>query len=140
MAYARTAATTLYDYLLDSDVEVYEFMERPLHAKVAVFDTEWSTVGSSNMDPLSFALNFEANLFIHSSGFAEQLRDSLMKLLSSSHRMTRDDVPRQRGWRHVIRIVVFHFLRRFPRWFGKFPNYRQQVEAGADAIASGKPN
>lgn len=128
--YVQVAAGTLYDYLLDAGVEVFEYLERPFHGKVAVFDTEWSTVGSSNLDPLSFALNLEANLFIHNRAFGINLRQHLMALLDSCRPITRDLVPRQTGWRHLVRIIVFHVLRRFPRWLGKMPNYQQRIQPG----------
>lgn len=125
MEYARTAASTLYDYLLDAGVEVYEYQERPLHAKVAVFDSEWSTVGSSNLDPLSFSLNLEANLFIFDSDFGSELRGRVDGLLKNSRRLTRDEVPRQNGWRHIVRVAAFHVARRFPRWLRRYPGYHQ---------------
>lgn len=128
MEYARAAATTLYDYLLDAGVELYEFVERPLHAKVAVFDREWSTIGSSNLDPLSFALNLEANLFIFDAGFGEALRGKMDKLLAACERVTREHIPQQTGWRHLLRIIAFHVARRFPRWLRKLPGYRQQFD------------
>ena len=64
MPIVRTAASTLHDYLQRGGVRIFEYRERPLHAKVAVIDEEWSTVGSSNLDPLSLFLNLEANLVI----------------------------------------------------------------------------
>lgn len=126
MEYARTAASTLYDYLIDAGVELYEYVERPLHAKVAVFDAEWSTVGSSNLDPLSFALNLEANLFIHDKSFGQTLRSKLDQLLAHCEQVTREKVPKQIGWRHLVRVIAFHIARRFPRWLRRFPGYEQQ--------------
>lgn len=120
MGYVRTLASTLYDYLLDAGVELYEYTQRPLHGKVAVFDDAWCTIGSSNMDPLSFASNAEANLFIYDSAFTGRLRDHLVQLQTDHcRRITREEVPRQRGWRHLIRIIAFHLMRRFPNWLGR---------------------
>ncbi|MFP3615462.1 phospholipase D-like domain-containing protein, partial [Paraburkholderia sp. SIMBA_050] len=61
MLVAQLAASMLYDYLIDAGVEIFEYCRRPLHAKVACVDDDWSTIGSSNLDPLSLALNLEAN-------------------------------------------------------------------------------
>ncbi|MEZ5570299.1 MAG: cardiolipin synthase ClsB [Halioglobus sp.] len=117
--YVRTAANTLYDYLLDAGVDIFEYTRRPLHGKVAVFDDAWCTVGSSNLDPLSFASNAEANLFIYDREFTGQLRDHLTQLKQlDCRRISRSEVPRQSGWRHLIRIVAFHLMRRFPNWLG----------------------
>src|SRR5690606_13045092 len=64
MPIAQLAARTLYDYLMSAGVTIYEYCERPLHGKVACVDDEWATVGSSNLDPLSLALNLEANVIV----------------------------------------------------------------------------
>jgi cardiolipin synthase A/B len=64
MPWARMFSSLLYGDLLGDGIDVCEFTQRPLHAKVAVIDDEWATVGSSNLDPLSLSLNLEANLFI----------------------------------------------------------------------------
>jgi cardiolipin synthase len=45
-----------------------------LHAKVAVIDERWATVGSSNIDPYSLLMSREANLFVRDARFAAQLR------------------------------------------------------------------
>lgn len=127
MDYVRTVATTLYDYVIDAGVELYEFEERPLHGKVAVFDGEWSTVGSSNLDPLSLSLNLEANLFIFDEAFGQAMTDKMDYLLEHSRRVTRDDVPERNWWSHFLRIVAFHFARRFPRWLRRLPGYRQEM-------------
>ena len=64
------ATHALYDQLLAAKIEIYEYQASYLHAKVAVVDGEWATVGSSNIDPFSLLLAREANLAIHDPGFA----------------------------------------------------------------------
>ncbi len=71
---AGLAARTLYDELLASGVRIFEYMPAYLHAKVALTDDEWSTIGSSNIDPLSLLLNLEANVVVLDGGFNAQLR------------------------------------------------------------------
>lgn len=71
------ATRELYGELLAAGIEIYEYQASFLHAKVAVIDSTWATVGSSNIDPFSLFLAKEANLVVRDSGFAEQLRDSL---------------------------------------------------------------
>jgi cardiolipin synthase len=122
MEYVRTVASTLYDYMLDAGVELYEYTQRPLHGKVAVFDDAWCTIGSSNMDPLSLASNAEANLFIYDQVFTKKLREHLVELMTDNcRRITRAEIPEQRGWRQLVRIVVFHLMRRFPGWLRRKP-------------------
>ena len=70
---AGLAARVLYDELLGSGVRVFEYMPAFLHAKVALVDEDWATVGSSNIDPLSLLLNLEANVIVRDAGFNAEL-------------------------------------------------------------------
>jgi cardiolipin synthase A/B len=72
------AARPIYGALLRAGVEIYEYSPSFLHAKVAVIDGRWATVGSSNLDPLSLLLAREANIVVEDQEFAAQLRDRLM--------------------------------------------------------------
>lgn len=71
------AARPVYGRLLAEGVEIHEYGVSFLHAKVAVIDNQWATVGSSNLDPLSLLLAREANLVVEDAAFARQLRTEL---------------------------------------------------------------
>ena len=71
------AMLALYGELLGAGVEIHEYRASYLHAKVAVVDGCWATVGSSNIDPFSLWLGREANLVVCDKGFAGSLRASL---------------------------------------------------------------
>jgi cardiolipin synthase len=71
------ASRALYGSLLDAGVEIYEYHKSFLHAKVAVIDQRWATVGSSNIDPFSLMLAREANIVIDDAAFSQELRRSL---------------------------------------------------------------
>lgn len=119
MPAARFAATMLYDYLLSAGVEIYEYCERPFHGKVATVDGQWATIGSSNLDPLSLALNLEGNVMIRDAAFATCLQERLNDLLETQCRpMQRGSRPKRRIQRVFVGVFVFHFLRRFPAWAG----------------------
>lgn len=134
MQIVTVAARWLYHYLVPAGVEVQEFHERPLHAKVAVADDRWSTVGSSNLDPLSLSLNLEANVVIEDAAFRDELRQRLQRLLDHSCRpVTPAQVPRRTWWRVLGSSLLFHFLRHFPRWAGWLPAHRPQIVALPDA-------
>lgn len=121
-AYVKFAASTLYDHLLNIGVEIWEFMERPSHAKVAVMDDAWATVGSSNLDPFSLSLNLEANLFVRDTSFAGELREKLEALLAERCvQITRDAVARRHPIWHVWRWVGYHLLRHFPKLASLIP-------------------
>ena len=71
------ATRALYGSLLDAGVEIYEYHKSFLHAKVAVIDQRWATVGSSNIDPFSLMLAREANVVVDDANFSQELRGSL---------------------------------------------------------------
>lgn len=76
------ATHALYGRLLAAGIEIYEYQASYLHAKVAVVDGLWATVGSSNIDPYSLLLAREANLAIRDAGFAGELRASLLAAIT----------------------------------------------------------
>ena len=85
-AHRQFGARMLYNYLMRDGVEIHEYCRRPLHGKVALADYEWSTVGSSNLDPLSLSLNLEANLIIRDHVFNRHLHERLDHLLQTDCR------------------------------------------------------
>ncbi len=90
------ATQALYRYFLENGVEIHEYHSSFLHAKVAVVDRSWATVGSSNIDPLSLVLAREANLVAHDRKFAGELRASLYAAMrEGAHQVHR--IP----WRRV---------------------------------------
>jgi cardiolipin synthase len=71
------ASHALYGSFLDAGMEIYEYHKSLLHAKVAVIDEHWATVGSSNLDPFSLLLALEANVVVDDENFAKKLKHSL---------------------------------------------------------------
>ena len=67
------AGRSYYTELLESGVKLYELRSSMLHAKTAVIDGVWSTIGSTNMDLWSFLRNDEVNVIILGRGFAQEM-------------------------------------------------------------------
>jgi len=125
MPIVKLAARILYNYLLGAGVRIHEYCERPLHGKVALADDEWSTVGSSNLDPLSLSLNLEANLFIWDKRFNQHLRERLQYLIQHHCQHVKEPEAGHRlAWRLGLSVLVFHVLRRFPAWAAWLPRHR----------------
>ena len=80
------ASRALYGQLLAGGVAIEEYHRSFLHAKVAVIDERWATVGSSNIDPYSLLMSREANLFVRDQAFARQLRVELLQMIESGAR------------------------------------------------------
>jgi cardiolipin synthase A/B len=96
------AARPIYSALLNAGVEIYEYSPSFLHAKVAVIDRRWATVGSSNLDPLSLLLAREANVVVDDAAFAEQLRDRLMQAILVEGRAMDPAEFSNRPWRQRV--------------------------------------
>lgn len=79
----RHATRPVFDALLTAGVEIHEYTGGFLHAKVAVVDAHWATVGSSNMDPLSLLLAREANVVVDDAAFAQELRQCLVSAIET---------------------------------------------------------
>lgn len=101
-----------YSELLKSGVKIYEHKTALLHAKTAVIDEVWSTVGSTNLDYLSLLHNDEVNAVVLSREFAVEMEKMFVKDLENSRRITwaewkkRPLFPKIREW----------FLNLFARW------------------------
>ncbi len=97
------ATLALYDELLQAGVEIHEYTQSFLHAKVAVVDGKWATVGSSNIDPFSLWLAREANLVVQDSGFAGALRQSLMdEMQHGARKVIRSDWHKRSMWVRIL--------------------------------------
>jgi cardiolipin synthase len=93
-----------YSELLKSGVKLYEHRTSLLHAKTAVVDKVWSTVGSTNMDYLSLLSNDEVNAVILSHEFADEMEKMFVRDLADSRQIQWDEwkkrplLPRIREW------------------------------------------
>jgi cardiolipin synthase len=75
------ASRALYGQLIDAGIVIQEYSRSFLHAKVAVIDDRWATVGSSNIDPYSLLMAREANVVVRDPQFADRLRVELLAMI-----------------------------------------------------------
>jgi cardiolipin synthase len=92
------ATLALYGSLLGAGIEIYEYHKSYLHAKVAVIDQHWSTVGSSNIDPFSLLLAREANVIVDDKSFATQLRICLEKAMAEESTRVLQEKWKDQSW------------------------------------------
>lgn len=85
------ASRSYYDELLSSGVKIYEKQDAFLHAKTAMVDGVWSTIGSTNLDWRSFTYNQEINAVILGQDFGKQMRLMFEKDMESSKLITLED-------------------------------------------------
>lgn len=110
--YALYAQRHHYSELLQAGVKLYEHGTSLLHAKTAVIDNVWSTVGSTNLDFLSLLNNDEVNAVILSREFAAEMEAMFARDLANSRQIQWEEwqnrpwLPRVREW----------FVNVFVRW------------------------
>ncbi|MCU0840931.1 MAG: cardiolipin synthase ClsB [Thiobacillaceae bacterium] len=92
----QLVSRALYRHFLDHGIEIHEYHLGELHAKAAVVDRDWATVGSSNIDPFSLLLSREGNVVVRDERFAAQLRASMQRALTDGAQ----PILRQH-WRHL---------------------------------------
>ncbi len=136
MPMVANAARGLYPYLLGGGVRIVEYCRRPLHAKLALVDDDWATVGSSNLDPLSLSLNLEANVLVRDRAFNAHVHDHLQSLIDRHCReIDADALPPRTPLRTLSRLLMFHVIRRLPGWAGLWPAHTPRVVAVAPGEA-----
>jgi cardiolipin synthase A/B len=86
-----TASRSHYGRLLLGGVEIFEYQAALLHAKTMVIDGIWATIGSTNFDNRSFALNQELNLTIYDGPVARQLEEIFQEDLKFSKKITYEE-------------------------------------------------
>jgi cardiolipin synthase len=106
------AVRPVYGSLLDAGVEIHEYAASFLHAKVAVVDGRWATVGSSNLDPLSLLLAREANVVVRDRRFAGLLRERLEYAMVNGGLEVDAAAYTDRSWRQrVLEALALAALR-----------------------------
>jgi cardiolipin synthase len=106
------AARVVYAELLAAGVEICEYHAGFLHAKVAVVDGLWSTVGSSNLDPLSLLLAREANVVVEDARFANALRERLLASVAGrAQPLDRQRFSRRPLRQHILDTLAYAFVR-----------------------------
>ena len=110
------ATRPVYGALLAAGVEIHEYSVSFLHAKVAVIDGHWATVGSSNLDPLSLLLAREANVVVDDLVFARGLRTRLEHAMTQGGTQVDPAAYANRPWRQqfldrvafgLMRVLIF---------------------------------
>ena len=118
------AQRAMYGDLLGAGIEIHEYQASFLHAKVAVVDEHWATVGSSNIDPYSLLLAREANVGVHDARFAGALRAVLEQAIDSDSLALRTDVYARRGL--LVRLAdwcAYAIVRAATVLLARAPNY-----------------
>lgn len=125
----RFATQAMYSAALKNGIRIFEYEKSFMHAKVAVIDGKWATVGSSNIDPFSLLLAKEANLFIRDKAFAEQLKNSIEQAIKTgAYEMAAGELSRQPWHNHFLRWLSYGLVRLLVGLTGYGPKHWQAGE------------
>lgn len=109
---AQWAARAAYAHMLEVGVRIWEYQPRVLHAKTALVDHDWATVGTANFDYRSFFLNDEVNLVGKAPDLNATLAAQFLHDLTHSRRIERD-AWRLRSWYAPALELVGWWARRW---------------------------
>jgi cardiolipin synthase len=112
----KRATRFLYDFILRSNIKIYEYLPSNLHAKVAVVDGQWCTIGSYNLNHVSDYASIEVNVNILDNKFASELETLLHEILRNDcrqitieeHQRASTLLSRVSGWffYQIIRLLM----------------------------------
>lgn len=106
----RDAFTWVQNDVVRSGVQLYKYRDRMVHSKIASFDVERGTVGSSNLDNMAMTKLAEVNLFVNEPSFAKELEERIIEPdLPQSDRVEIEKL----SWWQKIKGGTLHFLRSF---------------------------
>jgi len=108
----RYAGQSYYTDLLKSGAKLYEHRTAMLHAKTAIIDGVWSTVGSTNMDLWSFLRNDEVNAMILGQDFATEMEAMFEKDIEQSNQVLLEQWKK----RPLVDRVKEFFTRLLAHW------------------------
>jgi cardiolipin synthase len=80
---AKNAERYMYNWLFRNKIELFEYRPSVLHGKVAVYDNQWATIGSYNVNIISAYASVELNVDVNNPGFARMLHDTMKKIIQT---------------------------------------------------------
>jgi cardiolipin synthase A/B len=101
------ASRSNYGRMLLGGIQIFEYMASLMHAKTMVVDGVWATVGSTNFDNRSFALNEELNMTVYDSGIARRLEEAFEQDLKYSRKITYEEWNSRGIGERIYEIFAF---------------------------------
>lgn len=110
---AKHAERWMYDWLLRNKIDLYEYQPSVLHAKVAICDSEWLTIGSYNINNLSAYASLELNLDVSHTGFAAEAEQKLDDIIQNQciHITKEKHIATRNIFKQFIRWFSYEFIR-----------------------------
>jgi cardiolipin synthase len=103
----RQASRAQFGPMLRAGVQIYEYAPALLHAKTMVIDGVWATLGSTNLDNRSLALDEELNVIIYDRGIAQQFERTFLDDISVSRPVTYEAWKKRGLWSRTLELLAF---------------------------------
>ncbi len=113
LPFVKYASRYLYKRYMKKGIRIFEYAGSVLHAKTAVIDGVWSTVGSSNLDRRSFRKNLEMNAVILDQSFGETMEQVFLRDLERSEEITLDSFQKRSFVEFFIEWTCYRFRNLF---------------------------
>lgn len=133
---AKQAERYIYRWIFRNNIEVYEYNESILHAKIAAYDGKWATIGSYNVNNISAFASIELNLDVNEATFAQSMEQHIEKIIRENcEQITEEDYRTRynflkRLFQHscyqVVRVLFFLFTFYFKQRSLKSPDASKQ--------------
>ena len=108
------ATHAFYSLFLKNGIEIFEYRKSFMHCKVAVIDSHWATVGSSNIDPFSMLLAREANIMVQDTAFAKELRTEICSSIrEGAHQVSAQEWLQGNLFKRALSWAVYGMVRAF---------------------------
>jgi cardiolipin synthase len=120
---SKNAERYLYNWMLKNRIGIYEYQPTILHAKTAVFDYKWTTIGSYNVNNISAHASLELNIDIRDSKFTTLVQKELDNIIETHcEQITAENYKRstnflKRVWQHTCYLFVNNILKLFTFYF-----------------------
>ena len=99
------AGRSYFDLALKAGVRIFRYKSNIIHAKTAIIDGTWATVGSMNLDNLSFLFNYEANIVSGNMAFAEDVRNQFLKNIEHAEEVTRSTWEKRSRYQKIGEVL-----------------------------------
>jgi cardiolipin synthase len=103
---SKNAERWLYDWLLRNNIQVYEYEPAVLHAKTAVYDSTWVTIGSYNINNISAYTSIELNVDVRNENFAKEVEKTLQDIITEESMLITTE----------IHLKTTNIFKQFIRW------------------------
>ena len=120
---AKNAERYLYAWMLKNNIEIYEYQPTVLHAKIAIADGHWLTVGSYNINNIIAHASIEVNLDVRNKLFAQNVEKKLEEIIEQNClRISDKNYKGSSGffrslWQQASYLLINFFLRLFTFYF-----------------------